>query len=499
MARITQPNKRSFSNSIGSGLGSLFGSSGKQYYILEHKISSKYHKVGEEQQIIVDRIEIGRDSRCQVRFDESFETVSRRHAAIFREGDKWKLTQLSATNPTFLNGVPVKKEWYLQNGDEMQFAIGGPKLGFIVPTGNKANVGSIRLTRRLSLFRQQALRPYKTAITVLSILLLLSIGGLSGWLIMQDKAHQETISALNTEMEAQENIWKERFDEQKNQLQESEERSDSLKRYMESKISNLQREINVYVQRTQTDNQAIAKCEPNVYYIRLIKLEVEFEGQLVETDKFSWSGTGFLLNDGRFVTARHVVEPWFYFIESGEVDNDMLNMNKIANNRGKVTAHFGAYSSSGENFSFTSEQCIVNRRQDESGVDDDGYAVRLATQSHADWAFIRTSKTQGLKYDANLSTSLERGVNLLVLGFPYGIGANSPSDITPHLSSGITSARGLTDNMIATSNSSYERGNSGGPVFYRDASGDLTVIGIVSVGIGRSTGMIIPVAAINNY
>ena len=86
--------------------------------------------------------------------------------------------QISQTNTTLLNGRPIKNEWYLQNGDEIQLAVNGPKLGFIVPSGKKSTVSSIGLTRRLSLFRQQALRPYKNAIAVLScLLLLLAIGG----------------------------------------------------------------------------------------------------------------------------------------------------------------------------------------------------------------------------------------------------------------------------------------------------------------------------------
>ena len=89
-----------FSGSIGAGMGSLFNPSGRKYYILEHKVSSKYHKQGESQEIIVDTVELGRDSRCQVRFDERFNTVSRRHAAIVKDGDGWKLVQLSKTNST---------------------------------------------------------------------------------------------------------------------------------------------------------------------------------------------------------------------------------------------------------------------------------------------------------------------------------------------------------------------------------------------------------------
>ena len=164
----TQPYHRSFAGSVGAGMGSVFNPSGRKYYILEHKVSTRYHRAGENQEIIVDQIELGRDSHCQVRFDESFGTVSRRHAAIVRDGDNWKLVQISQTNTTLLNGRPIKNEWYLQNGDEIQLAVNGPKLGFIVPSGKKSTGGSIGLTRRLSLLRQQALRPYKNAIALLS-------------------------------------------------------------------------------------------------------------------------------------------------------------------------------------------------------------------------------------------------------------------------------------------------------------------------------------------
>ena len=123
--QTTKPYKNTFSGSVGAGMGSIFAPGGKKYYILEleHKVSSKYHRAGECQEIIVDNITLGRDSHCQVRFDESFKTVSRRHAAIVREGDTWKLVQISQTNSTFLNGRPIKTEWYLQNGDEIQLSV----------------------------------------------------------------------------------------------------------------------------------------------------------------------------------------------------------------------------------------------------------------------------------------------------------------------------------------------------------------------------------------
>ena len=507
MSRATQPYKRSFSASVGSGLGSIIGGAGKQYYILEHKINSKYHKMGEAQEIIVDNIELGRDAKCQVRYDDSFETVSRRHAAIVKDSNNWKLIHLSSTNPTLLNGRTVGKEWFLQSGDDIELSVGGPKLRFIVPTGSKATIGSIGLTRRLSLFGKQALRPYKTIITILSVALLLSVGGLSTWIFKQNAAHKVMVAALEEQAallkedaERQEATFNALISEQAVKLEEAEARNEALKKEMESKIARLQATVknvssSVHVQ--STNNKAIALCEPYVYFVRAMKLEVTFLDGTKKDIDYGWTGSGFLLEDGRFVTARHVSEPWFYFVEGGEVNEVFFALNKVANNGGKVVAHLGVFSSSGDNFTIRSDQFTCGKRNDRRGVDDDGLEWILAPIDETDWSFCRTSKREGLKHDSNKSVSLERGTSLTVLGFPFGRGANSATDIIPQLSFGTTTAPGLTNNRIMTTNTSYETGNSGGPVFYNDPSGNLTVVGIVSAGTGRSTGFVVPIALID--
>ena len=208
MGQTTQKYKRSMSGSVGAGMKSLFGGSGRRFFVLEHKVSSKHHKAGEEQRIIVDQVEIGRDSRCAVRLegqrenDKMFEIVSRRHAAMQRDGDNWKLIHLSNTNSTILNGTrmtTVGQEWYLQNGDEIQIAENGPKLGFKIPQGDRGLVKSIGLTARMDLFRKQALRPYKTAIASLAFMLLV-VACVGGWIIYDQK---ETIVNLNNNLVAQ--------------------------------------------------------------------------------------------------------------------------------------------------------------------------------------------------------------------------------------------------------------------------------------------------------
>lgn len=495
MSQPTQTYKRSLAGSVGAGLSSVFNAGGRTYYILEHKVSSQYHRAGEAQEIIVDQIEIGRDPKCQVQFDENFKTVSRRHAAIVRDGDNWKLVPLSNTNQTFLNGHPVANEWYLQNGDEIQLSVNGPKLGFIVPTGNKSKTGSIALSRRLSLFRQQALKPYKTAMAVMATLIVLLIAGGITFGVMDHKQdvataalHQSQIDAANEQLQAA--------------ITASEQQQEQIKK-MQKDYANLQKKLkdidspsatnaNKRVSGSNTTNKTIAACEPSVYFVLMRKIVLTYEGQ-TKTFENVGAGTGFLLNDGRFITARHVVEPWMY--PTNENDEVNLLCNAIAHNGGKVVCHLEAYSPTGKKLTFQSTNARINRSSDNSQVID---GVRFVTASldASDYAYFRTNETSGLPYDNALSRRLPVQAKLTVLGYPMGIGANSPTDIHPIYSEAVVAREGLQNGLILTTATTFEHGNSGGPVFATTTDGELIVVGIVSAGAGRSTGFVVPIASI---
>ena len=495
MSQPTQTYKRSLAGSVGAGLSSVFNAGGRTYYILEHKVSSQYHRAGEAQEIIVDQIEIGRDPKCQVQFDENFKTVSRRHAAIVRDGENWKLVQLSNTNQTFLNGHPVANEWYLQNGDEIQLSVNGPKLGFIVPTGNKSKTGSIALSRRLSLFRQQALKPYKTAMAVMATLIVLLIAGGITFGVMDHKQdvataalHQSQIDAANEQLQAA--------------IAASEQQQEQIKK-MQKDYANLQKKLkdidspsatnaNKRVSSSNTTNKTIAACEPSVYFVLMRKIVLTYEGQ-TKTFENVGAGTGFLLNDGRFITARHVVEPWMY--PTNENDEVNLLCNAIAHNGGKVVCHLEAYSPTGKKLTFQSTNARINRSSDNSQVID---GVRFVTASldASDYAYFRTNETGGLSYDNALSRRLPVQAKLTVLGYPMGIGANSPTDIHPIYSEAVVAREGLQNGLILTTATTFEHGNSGGPVFATTTDGELIVVGIVSAGAGRSTGFVVPIASI---
>ncbi len=193
--------KRTVAGSVGAGVAAVFNASGRQYYILEHKTESVYHHVGESQKIIVDQVELGRDSACQVRFDESFETVSRRHAAIVKDGENWKIIPLSQTNATLVNGQPVQGERILSSGDEIRLSSKGPIMGFIVPQGKQSMVSSIGMTERLNLFRQQALQPYKRALWAMAAILIVAVGGLIGWNVYQANKFEAEMAAKQNQID----------------------------------------------------------------------------------------------------------------------------------------------------------------------------------------------------------------------------------------------------------------------------------------------------------
>ena len=58
-------------------------------------------------------------------------TLSRRHARIIREGNRFKIVDQS-TNGTLVNGQLVP-EAYLKDGDVITFSEGGPKISFLTP------------------------------------------------------------------------------------------------------------------------------------------------------------------------------------------------------------------------------------------------------------------------------------------------------------------------------------------------------------------------------
>jgi diguanylate cyclase (GGDEF)-like protein len=54
-----------------------------------------------------DEIVLGRGSDCDIQIDR--DSVSRKHARIFRVGDQWFVEDLGSTNGSYINDVPIQK------------------------------------------------------------------------------------------------------------------------------------------------------------------------------------------------------------------------------------------------------------------------------------------------------------------------------------------------------------------------------------------------------
>lgn len=74
-------------------------------------------------------IHIGRHSTCQVRFDKSLTTISRKHARIEKQGNRFRIVDAS-TNGTYVNGKRIA-DVYLRDGDVITFSENGPKASFL--------------------------------------------------------------------------------------------------------------------------------------------------------------------------------------------------------------------------------------------------------------------------------------------------------------------------------------------------------------------------------
>lgn len=74
-------------------------------------------------------VQIGRHSSCQVRFEKDLTTISRHHARIERQGNRFRIIDAS-TNGTYVNGKRIA-DVYLRDGDVITFAENGPKASFL--------------------------------------------------------------------------------------------------------------------------------------------------------------------------------------------------------------------------------------------------------------------------------------------------------------------------------------------------------------------------------
>ncbi|NDC43284.1 MAG: FHA domain-containing protein, partial [Chitinophagia bacterium] len=349
-----------FSQSMGGSMKSILAPGTRTYFVLEHKTADAKHKLGQVREYMSDYIEMGRGDTFAVNFGADCATVSRPHAAIARKGDDWVLQPLSRTNPTLLNNRSIQAPALLNNGDEIQLSLEGPKVAFLLPANNQ--VSKLGMTNRLRAMVNESVRPYKRGIAIVSTVALVLIVGLAVAFgqathrafeeIAKNKAQQKQVDSMYAAQLSAANAQNKDLQKQLGQL------SGTIKKLKDNPPASLSASAGGGI----TSPAQIAALFPDVYFIKVAKIRYSIGGKDEEVE-VGMSATGFLLNDGRFVTARHVVEPWYFWSadEESDYNTKMKLLNIVANNGGTVSCELNAFSSSGKKLVLESSNFRVNR------------------------------------------------------------------------------------------------------------------------------------------
>ncbi len=84
---------------------------------------------------------IGRHPSADIPFDPDRDLdVSGRHAAVFRQNERWMVRDLGSTNGTWVNGTRLKGDHPLAPGDVIGFGEDGPRLAFQSRSGEPPTV-----------------------------------------------------------------------------------------------------------------------------------------------------------------------------------------------------------------------------------------------------------------------------------------------------------------------------------------------------------------------
>ena len=438
--------------------------------ILKYLNNSRDYNMGQEQTIASDHVVIGRDSTCEVRYSDKYDTVSRIHASISKQGEDWELKNLSKSNPTLINGTPVKKSWYLSSGDVIQFSFEGPKIQFSVPspTEKKSIPWSV-------VIKEQVIRPYKKYVVAASIFFAFVMSSLVYVIVKQGQTIEQQIADIEVIKVAT-----------KKQSEVSQASLDSIREVYE-------KEIEKEKKANRPIGEKIAPYFNDIWYIYATGVATEFEGETEYYDNFNWSGTGFLLDDGRLVTAGHVIKPWLFGVSEDDTADIWLNL--LDNGVGEVRVDFVAISPDGKKVDFSTKDASMSRSRfsKELQLSGNDFEVNEVESEH-DWAWIKTKFKGKISASYKTSTKLNISDKLHILGYPYSLGV-SEKGMTPLYSSSDVSTKGLSYGRIQLTNRNFEHGNSGGPALFEE-NGKLKVVGIVSSGIGSSLGFLVPISEV---
>lgn len=496
MARATQ--------SLATGM-KILGGGNVPAYTLEYIEASEKHPAGSYETIVIPYVELGRASNCAVRFGDSISTISRKHAAIERTPDGVWLVNLSKSNPTIIHSQgqtkQVKDRWYLNSGDIFQLSMEGPKIRFNTSSSGTAKM---KFTNRMNLVVQQAIKPYR-GIVISILAFFLAITSVLGYFVYdlnKDVAsgQEELQKAANRvekmkQMMVEDSLTRiEQREEDNAKIASLEEKLVQQRRAATAQQNKLRKEMKQLETQSGSTFKASSVDQSKIFYIEVTSFKVNYDGKEEDLD-VAWSGTGFLLNDGRFVTARHVIQAWHFL--SADASKGMVAANVLEQLGGKVVATFRAKSPDGTVLTFNSTQFKWDDSGDtdmEAVLNGSTYNCKVAQlPDPKDWAYYNSGKSSTMVANAGASTKLTQGTNVAVFGYSYRIGSSGTP--TPLYSSSVVGFDGIRDGVIYLTNRNFGQGNSGGPAFVKNGSA-YEVIGIVSAGTGAEIGILIPIGAL---
>lgn len=403
-------------------------------FIIEFKTATQSHAAGEQLKLAVDSVQIGRDIDCQVRFDDSTPTVSRKHAKIEREGIRYKVIALSQTNATYVNGSPIKGDFYLNSGDEIKFSSQGPTIIFrqstVATSATQTSVNAPAATKASTTSNKPApvqTKSNKTLYGVIAAVAALLVVGIVLWM----NKTPDTSPA-----------------------------------------------------QPQAITQNIKECYSSIYFVKVNDISVfDKNHNLVFTynTEDQYCGTGFMTNTGKFIAARRVVEPWTYN-DSGLVgydqDNRAWNYGDLSSLGYDIVTNCTAFTSAGTSFQFRNTDC---KKPDFISMQTDWLSLPKADQ---------LSVVSGLTIDSAWGNNPKYGVECSLVGYKKN------TDIQNLRVSNFPNAINVSelnkDKVIELSSRRWEDGMSGAPALIQK-DGRWVVIGILSNSYNNQRDIVIPI------
>ncbi len=409
MATKTQQFKSAGSNlgrTIGQSLSMITGKDIPNYSLL-FLDETLTRKRGEHETIFMPHIVLGRSSRCHVRYGDEHRTVSREHASITVDGSSFVLNHnTAASNPTYVNGRTIGGSHSLQNGDEIQLSSNGPKIRFNASTLKTSTIG---LTSRIGQAMSQAVKPYKTALWVMGLVLLGALG-LAGYNMYQNNQLKTELIALNeSKIQVDQEIAA--------LIEKGEQNSERMKELAEQKARIIYRthiitekapdivipkptpigddrgkgngdnDVKPIPSSICKDEVELNKILPKKDVVLLIlkRLEISLSGAsgfIGVSDFYKYTtnipntedrggisyGTAFVTDNNKIISARHVLQPWrYYHMEKDpKIKEFWQTINAIETNGGNITAHFEILTSTGKwNEQITFRSGIISHDSDD--------------------------------------------------------------------------------------------------------------------------------------